>query len=283
MRGTRRAAVAVRNPQGEIVLRVEPLREAIYRGPLARLPLLRGLTMLWDALVLGVRALMWSADVALGEEEKRGGFQGAMGWISGLAGIALGVGLFMVLPSVVVGLLPIRLSPLADSLLEGLVRLLLLIGYIWGVGLLPDVRRVFAYHGAEHKAINAYEAGVPLTVEAVQTHSTAHARCGTSFLLTVVVISVLVLAPLGQLPLFWRAVSRVLAIPLIVGLAYEWMQWSARRADRRWLRPLIAPNLALQRLTTRPPDDGMVEVALHALRAVLEGEEKTDEDAGTVL
>lgn len=281
MRGTRRVAVAVRNPQGEIVLRTEPLQEAIYRGPMARLPLVRGLTMLWDALGLGIRALMWSADVALGEEEKKGGFQGAMGWVTGLFGIALGIGLFMVLPSVLVGLLPLRLSPLADSLLEGLVRLLLLIGYIGGVGFLPDVRRVFAYHGAEHKAINAYEAGVPLTVEAVQAHSTAHTRCGTSFLLTVVVISVLVLAPLGQLPILWRVVSRVLAIPVIVGLAYEWMQWSARRADRPWLRPLIAPNLALQRLTTRPPDDGMVEVALRALNAVLEGEENGE--TGTVL
>jgi len=229
---------------------------------------------------------MWSADVALGEEEKGGAFGGAMGWVSGLLGLALGIGLFMVLPSLLVGLLPVPLSPLADSLLEGLVRLLLVVGYIWGVGFLPDIRRVFAYHGAEHKTINAYEAGTPLTVEAVQAHSTAHTRCGTSFLLTVVVISVLVLAPLGQLPLLWRAVSRILAIPLIVGLAYEWMQFSARFADRPWMRPLVGPNLALQRLTTRPPDDGMVEVAIRALKAVMEdttNQEASDGTPGTVL
>ncbi|MGQ9710298.1 MAG: DUF1385 domain-containing protein [Anaerolineae bacterium] len=286
MRSTRRVAVAVRNPQGEIVLRTEPLPSAIYRGAISHIPLLRGLTMLWDALGLGVRALMWSADVALGEEEKAGPLGGALGWLSGLLGLALGVGLFMVLPSLLVGLLPVPLSPLADNLLEGMVRLLLVVGYIWGVGFLPDIRRVFAYHGAEHKTINAYEAGVPLTVEAVQAHSTAHTRCGTSFLLTVVVISVLVLAPLGQLPLMGRAISRLLAIPFIVGLAYEWMQFSARLADRPWMRPLVGPNLALQRLTTRPPDDGMVEVAIRALKAVIEettSQEAPDGIPGAVL
>lgn len=286
MRSTRRVAVAVRNPQGEIVLRTEPLRSAIYRGAIPRVPLLRGLTMLWDALGLGVRALMWSADVALGEEEKAGPFGGALGWASGLLGLALGVGLFMALPSLLVGLLPVPLSSLADNLLEGIVRLLLVVGYIWGVGFLPDIRRVFAYHGAEHKTINAYEAGVPLTVEAVQAHSTAHTRCGTSFLLTVVVISVLVLAPLGRLPLMARAFSRILAIPLIVGLAYEWMRFSARFADRPWMRLLVSPHLALQRLTTRPPDDGMVEVAIRALKAIMEEtttQEASDGTPGTVL
>lgn len=285
MRSAHRVAVAVRNPQGEIVLRTEPLRSPIYRGAIPRIPLLRGLTMLWDALGLGVRALMWSADVALGEEEKAGPFGGAMGWVSGLLGLALGVGLFMVLPSLLLGLLPFSLSPLADSLLEGLIRLILVIGYIWGVGFLPDIRRVFAYHGAEHKTINACEAGGPLTVEAVQAHSTAHTRCGTAFLLTVVVISVLVLAPLGQLPLMGRVVSRILAIPLIVGLAYEWMQFSARFADRPWMRPLVGPSLALQRLTTRPPDDGMVEVAIQALRAVMENphQEAPHGTSGTIL
>ena len=273
MRGSRRLAVAVRNPEGEIVTRTEPLNAALYNGPLGRIPLLRGLTMLWDALGLGVKALMWSADVALGEEESGGAFQSGMGWLTGALGLALGVGLFMVLPSLIVGLLPLELSPLAGNLLEGLVRLGLVVGYIWAVGRMPDIARVFAYHGAEHKTINAYEAGTPLTVEAVQAHSTAHTRCGTSFLLTVVVISVLVLAPLGDLSLLWRVVSRVLAIPLIAGLAYEWIRFAARFSNRRWMRWLISPNLALQRLTTREPEDGMVEVAIRALEEVLEGEE----------
>ncbi len=272
MRGSRSLAMAARNPQGEIVLRVEPLNQALYNGPLGRLPFLRGLIVLWDALGLGIKALMWSADVAMGEEKPAGGFGGLMGWLSGLLGIALGVGLFMALPSFLVGLLPFEMPVLVDNLLEGVVRLLLVIAYLWLVGRMPDVQRVFAYHGAEHKTINAYEAGVPLTVEAVQAHSTAHTRCGTSFLLTLVVISVLIFAPLGEQTLLWRVLSRVLAIPVIAGLAYEWIRLSARFIDRPWMRWLVRPNLALQRLTTREPEDSMVEVAIRALEKVLENE-----------
>ncbi len=274
MRGSRRVAVAVRNPQGEIVLHSDPLNVALYQGPLGRLPLLRGLTMLWDSLGLGTKALMWSADVAMGEEESETGgpFQGAAGLATTVFGLALGVGLFMVLPSFLVGLIPWEIPSLADNLLEGVVRLALVLGYIWAVGRVPDIARVFAYHGAEHKTINAFEDGAPLTVEAVQAHSTAHTRCGTSFLLTVVVISVLVLAPLGQPSLPLRILSRIVAIPVIAGLAYEWIRFAARFADRAWMRWLIAPNLALQRLTTRPPEDSMVEVAIQALEAVLESE-----------
>lgn len=271
MRGVRCMAVAVRDPAGEIVVRTEPLNTALYRGPMSRLPLLRGLTLLWDALGLGMKALMWSADVAVGESSDA--FQGTLGWATGLVGLAVGVGLFMALPSLLVNLLPVPLSPLLDNLLEGLVRLGLVVAYIWAVGRMPDVARVFAYHGAEHKTINAYECGVTLTVEAVQAHSTAHARCGTAFLLTVVVVSILVLAPLGQPSLLWRVISRVLALPLIAGLAYEWIRLSGRYADRRWMRVLAAPSMALQRLTTREPEDGMVEVAIRALEAVLEGEQ----------
>jgi len=273
MRGSRRMAVAVRDPSGEIILHAEPLNPALYRGPLSRVPFLRGLTMLWDALGLGVKALMWSADVAVGEEGDGETFRGPAGWIAGALGIALGVGLFMVLPSVVVGLLPLSLTPLADNLLEGLIRLGLMVGYIWVVGRTPDIARVFAYHGAEHKVINAYEAGAPLTVEAVQCYPTAHTRCGTAFLLTVVAVTILVLAPLGQPSFVWRVISRVVAIPLIVGVSYEWLRLSARYADHAWMRPLIVPSLALQRLTTREPDDGMVEVAIHALKAVLAAED----------
>ncbi|HHS97692.1 MAG TPA: DUF1385 domain-containing protein [Chloroflexi bacterium] len=275
MRGGSRMAVAVRAPSGEIVVRVEPLNAALYQGPISRIPFLRGLTMLWDALGLGLKAMMWSADVAVGEEEARGGFQGALGWVSGAVGLIGGVVLFMVLPSLLVGLLPFPLSPLVDNLLEGLIRLAMMVGYIWAVGRLPDVARVFAYHGAEHKTINAYEDGAPLTVERVQAYPTAHTRCGTAFLLTVVAVSILVLAPLGQPSLPMRVISRVLAVPIIAGISYEWLRFSARHAHRPWMRPLIGPSLALQRLTTREPDDGMVEVAIRALETVLaEAEEE---------
>jgi len=275
MRGRSRMAVAVRAPSGEIVVHTEPLNLALYQGPVSRIPLLRGLTMLWDTLGLGLKALIWSADIAIGEEEREGEKRllEAMGWISGVVGLAIGVGLFMVLPSLLIGLLPIPLTSLADNLLEGLIRLALMVGYIWAIGHQPDTARVFAYHGAEHKTINAYEDGAPLTVEAVQSYPTAHTRCGTAFLLTVVAVSILVLAPLGRPSLPVRVVSRVLAIPLIAGISYEWLRFSARHAHRPWMRPLIGPSLALQRLTTREPDDGMIEVAIRALEAVLAEEE----------
>jgi len=281
MRGSHQMAVAVRDPQGDIVTRTEPLNAALYRGPISRIPVLRGLMMLWDALGLGIKALMWSADIAIGEEESEP-FQGAVGIGTGLAGLMLGVGLFMVLPSLLVGLIPLALSPVADSLVEGVVRLAIVVGYIWVVGLMPDIARVFAYHGAEHKTVNAYEGREPLVVETVQAHSTAHARCGTAFLLSVVFISVLVFAPLGDLSLPWRLVTRILGIPVIAGLAYEWIRFSARFSDRPWMRWAIAPNLALQRLTTREPDDGMVEVAICALKEVLQAEttEQASDSAG---
>jgi uncharacterized protein YqhQ len=190
-----------------------------------------------------------------------------------LLGIGLGVGLFVLLPSFLVGLIaPYIPFEWISSLLEGIVRLLLIVGYIWAVGHLPDIRRVFAYHGAEHKTINAYEAGTGLTVDDVRPFSTAHTRCGTAFLLTVVVLTILVFAPFRPPSLAWRLLSRIVLLPVIAGVAYEFIRLTARFADRPWMRALTAPNLALQRLTTREPTDGMLEVALAALSAVLADE-----------
>jgi len=269
MRGSRTLAIALRHPEGHIVVKTEPLNEALYRGPISRIPFLRGLVMLWDALGLGIKALMMSADIAAGEEVS---FSGPASWGVTLLGVGLSVGLFMLLPSFLVGLLAIPLEWL-NSLLEGVVRLLLIVGYIWAVGFLPDMRRVFAYHGAEHKTINAYEAGARLTVDDVHPFPLAHTRCGTAFLLTVIVLTILIFAPLNPPSLLWRLLSRILLLPVIVGVAYEFIRLTARLADRPWMRVIIAPNLALQRLTTREPDDGMLEVAIAALKAVLAGEE----------
>jgi len=269
MRGSRTLAIALRHPEGHIVVKTEPLNEALYRGPISRIPFLRGLVMLWDALGLGIKALMMSADIAAGEEVS---FSGPASWGVTLLGVGLSVGLFMLLPSFLVGLLAIPLEWL-NSLLEGVVRLLLIVGYIWAVGFLPDMRRVFAYHGAEHKTINAYEAGARLTVDDVHPFPLAHTRCGTAFLLTVIVLTILIFAPLDPPSLLWRLLSRILLLPVIVGVAYEFIRLTARLADRPWMRVIIVPNLALQRLTTREPDDGMLEVAIAALKAVLAGEE----------
>lgn len=272
MRGTQRVAMAVRTPEGDIRVRNEPLNQAIYAGPLARIPVLRGLTTLWDALGLGMQALFWSAEVSAGDELEEGVLEGPAGWGLGALSLGLGVVLFMVFPSLLVGWLPLPLSALAENLLEGLVRVGVIVGYIWAVGRMEDIERVFAYHGAEHKTINAYEAGAPLTVEGVRSYTTAHPRCGTAFLLTVAVVSVVVMAPLGRLTILGRVISRILLLPLIAGLSYEFIRFSARHMDSPWLRWMIRPNLALQRLTTREPDDGMVDVAVRALRSVLEAE-----------
>ena len=269
MRGSRMLAVALRHPEGHIMVETEPLNEALYRGPISRIPFLRGLVTLWDALGLGMKALMMSADVAMGEEVS---LSGPVGWGTALVGVGMGVGLFMVLPSFLVGLLAIPLEWLS-SLLEGIVRLLVIVGYMWAVGFMPDIRRVFAYHGAEHKTIHAYEAGAELTVDGVRPFSTAHTRCGTAFLLIVVVLTVLIFAPFNTPSLLWRVLSRITLLPVIAGIAYETLRLTARLADRPWMRVIIAPNLALQRLTTREPDDEMLEVAIAALKAVLEGEE----------
>jgi uncharacterized protein YqhQ len=279
MRGSRMMAVALRHPEGHIVVETEPLNEALYRGPLGRIPFLRGLVMLWDALGLGMKALMMSADVAAGEDVS---LSGPATWGTGLLGIGLGVGLFMLLPSFLVGLLaPYIPSEWLSSLLEGVVRLALIVGYMWAVGHMPDIQRVFAYHGAEHKTINAYEAGAELTKDGVRPFPTAHARCGTAFLLTLVVLTVLVFAPFRQPSLVWRLASRIVLLPIITGISYEFIRLTARFTDRSWMQILVAPNLALQRLTTREPDDGMLEVAITALKAVLRSEDVGTNEEGT--
>jgi uncharacterized protein YqhQ len=276
MRGSQTMAVALRRPEGDIVVEKERLNEMLYRGPISRIPFLRGLVMLWDALGLGMRALMTSADVAVGEEAS---LSGPASWGTALTGIGLGVGLFMLLPSFLAGLLTAYLpSEWLVSLVEGGVRLTLVVGYVWVIGFMPDIDRVFAYHGAEHKTINAYEASEDLTVEAVRRFPTAHTRCGTSFLLTLVFLSVLLFAPLDPPSLLWRLISRLALLPVLTGISYEFIRLTARFADRPWMRILVGPNLALQRLTTREPDDSMLEVSIAALKAVL-ADERDSEDA----
>ncbi len=275
MRGKHQAAIAVRKPDGEIVVKEEPV-SALYRGPVSKIPFLRGIPMLWDALGLGMRALFFSAEV-MGQAEDPGfSMSGGTGMAMGAVSLLLGMGLFMVLPSFIAGLV-VRERVLLFNIIEGLVRLTLLIGYIAAIGRTEEIRRVFAYHGAEHKTINAYEAGAPMTVEGVRPYSRQHARCGTAFLLTVALISVIVMAPLGRPPLLIRIASRLALLPVVAGISYEVLRFTAKRKDNRIIRLLIAPNLALQRLTTREPDESMLEVAIRALTAVIAGEHQAVE------
>jgi len=274
MRGPHVAAVAVRHPDGTIDVKTQSLGK-LYTGPLSKIPFVRGLPMLWDSLGLGMKALFYSAEVAGQEEDPNFSLQGAAGIGMGAFSLLLGVGLFMLLPSFIAGLLIADEKALLFNLVEGAIRLALLVGYMAAVGQMAEIRRVFAYHGAEHKTINAHEAGAPLTVEGIRPFTTAHPRCGTAFLLIVVLISILVFAPLGKPALLVRLASRLLLLPVISGIAYELLRFTGKHADNPLVRVLIAPNLALQRLTTREPDDSMLEVALVSLKAVLEGEAVT--------
>ncbi|NLD43062.1 MAG: DUF1385 domain-containing protein [Chloroflexi bacterium] len=272
MRGAHDCAVCVRAPSGEIVIRREAL-PAVYRNRVLKLPFLRGLVMLWDSLGLGLRALLWSADVALGEESEER-FTGPLAWGTIAASLVLGVGLFMLLPMFLVSLVDRYIaSALWSNLAEGVVRLGLFVGYLAAIGLMPDIRRVFAYHGAEHKTINAYESGAPLEPQSVAAFPRAHVRCGTGFLLIVLVVFVLVATIMGRPPLLLRLASRVLLVPVVAGISYELLKLSARYYDQsRLVRAVVAPGLALQRLTTREPDLAMLEVSIAALRQVLEAD-----------
>lgn len=277
MRGESACAVAVRTPEGQIRIHREPLNPTIYRSKLLKLPVLRGLKMLWDSLGLGMKALLWSADVAVGDDQEGVRFSGPLAWGTVALSMAFGVGLFFLLPAFLTGLIDRAISsPLLSNLLEGLVRLIIVIGYMGLVGLMPDIRRVFGYHGAEHKTINAYEAGAELEPESVAKYSTAHIRCGTGFLLVVVVIFILLSTLFGRPPLLLRLLTRLILIPVVAGIAYEWIKFSAHNYKTSALiRLLAAPGLALQKLTTRQPEPAMLEVAIAALKDVLESQAPT--------
>ncbi len=271
MRGQRRAAVAVRTPSGEIVVHEEPLPERIYRSRWSRMPFLRGLVLLWDALGLGTKALMWSADVAMGEEEDAQGFSGPVAWGTVALSLLFGIALFFLLPTGVAHFTEntLGLSKSASAVLEGGFRFVLFIGYLVLIARSEEIRRVFMYHGAEHKTINAYEAGEILTPERVARYSTRHTRCGTSFLLFVVLISILLFIPL-QFDVWWlRLLSRLVLIPVVAGVAYEVLRISTRYQHHFLMKWLIWPGLAVQGLTTREPTLDMLEVAIHALTPVL--------------
>jgi uncharacterized protein YqhQ len=300
MRGSKAMAVAVRHPKGHIVVHQEPLSKFMYDGWLTRAPFLRGLVLLWDSLGLGMRSLFFSSNIALEAEEfqeqrkektqQTGAevalgenapaevvnvFEGPLAWGMALVSLGIGIGLFFLLPAFVTKLIENWLaieSTLVVNLIEGGIRLMLLIGYITAVGLIPDIARVFAYHGAEHKTIMAYEAGAELEPETVSTYSMYHPRCGTGFLLTVVVISVLLFSLFGRPSLIMRLASRLLLIPVVAGIAYEYIKFTARYQNLAIVRLLTKPNLWLQRLTTRTPDESMLEVGITALRFVLEAE-----------
>lgn len=272
MRGQRQMAVAVREPSGSILVHSEVLTGAIYTSKWAKLPFIRGMVMMWDTLVLGVRTLLFSANVAVGEEAE---ITPKHVWLTLASALIMAVGLFFIVPVALVGFTDQYVSdPLASNIIEKVIRLALIVGYIGGVGFVPDVKTVFAYHGAEHKAVNAYEDGAPLEVDVVQNYSTAHPRCGTSFLLIVVLVSFVVFVLLGRPGIEVRIISRVVLVPVIAGIAYELIRLGGAHHRNPLVKVLLAPGLALQSLTTREPNTAQVEVAIAALKRVLAAEGK---------
>ena len=283
MRGSHRVAVAVRAPDKEIVLHDEPLDSPLYSGIWSRVPFVRGLGLLWDSLGLGMRAISFSAKIATGEEADLSDpvMLGTM-----LVSLAFAVAIFFVTPLLAAdGIRSLAAQTVASNasvswlasdvirnLVEGLLRLAIVISYIWLIGRIPDIQRLFAYHGAEHKTINAYEAGAILTPEAVAKYPLEHPRCGTGFLLVVMVVSVFVFSFLGNPPWLLRYAERIALVPVIATISYEYIRLTARHIDIRFVRMLVTPQLALQRLTTREPSPDMLEVSILALKSVLASE-----------
>ncbi len=274
MRGTQVCAVAVRSPDQSIVVETQPL-SGMYRSGIAKIPFLRGLLMLWDALVLGMRALTYSANMQVDEEEQ---LEGGEMILTLVVSLALGICLFFLLPAGTAYLIErfVHWGALGSNLLEGLIRLCLLVGYIWAIGFLPDIGRVYGYHGAEHKTISAFEAGEDLNIDTIKRFPREHPRCGTAFLLTVVAFSILIFTAIGPLPLLERLTSRIVFVPVLAALAYEYIRMTSKLSRFSWARPFILPNLWLQRLTTREPDPQMIEVAIAAFNSMRQQEEKAD-------
>lgn len=275
MRGQKAFAVAMRAPDGSIAVHTEPLA-SIYRSGITKIPFLRGVILLWDALGLGMRALTLSANTQTGEDEK---LEGPALYLTLAVSLSFGIGLFFLLPTSVGGGVEYWLTQNGlnyaywfGNLAEGVFQLLLLIGYVWAIGFMPDINRVFQYHGAEHKTINAFEAGAELTPETVEKFPIEHPRCGTAFLLTLVLFSIILFSLLGPLPFYLRIISRILFIPVLAGIAVEYIRWTANNLNNPIVKLLIKPNLALQLLTTRPPDREMLAVAIESFQSMRKAE-----------
>lgn len=273
IRGKQGIAVSVRQPDGQLNVKKQPLA-SIYKGRLKEMPFTRGIIVLGESMVLGTQALLHSAQIAAMEEGEEK-IPAALLWGTVAISMAFAVGLFFMVPLFAVRYLidPYISSPLLSVLFEGLVRIALFMVYLRLVAFIPDIRRVFAYHGAEHKVVNAYEAGIPLEVEAVKNYSTAHARCGTSFIVIVLIIAILVFAlidvSLGRPTLWLRLLSRLALIPVIAAIGYEIMKFGAAHAKNTIVRILLAPGLMLQAMTTREPDDKQLEAAISAMNEVI--------------
>lgn len=278
MRGRETVVTAVRRSDGELAIDTQPLPK-FYTGRMRKAPLIRGIIVLIETLVLGVKTLFHSANLSLEEEGEE--ISGWVLWLMMAVSVVFAVALFFIAPLFLTRLLNIS-SALVFNLIDGIIRAAIFLAYLWLISLVPDIRRVFAYHGAEHKVVNAYENGVPMEMESVRKYSTAHVRCSTGFIFTVLIISIFVFSLVGLRSTWLMVLSRIALIPVIAAISYEIMYFGARHVNNGLVRAVLTPGLWLQALTTREPDDSKLEVALAALKKVIEVEEpKPPEEAQT--
>ena len=276
MRAPRSMAIAVRRPSGEIVVRKDVVVPLSERFPVVKLPIVRGAVALFSSLITGIKALNFSANEAMVEEEGNEKEELSSWAMAGTMAVAFGFGilLFFILPLYATKLLT-QLAVISDNnivfnLVDGVIRVAVFLIYIWSISRMKDIQRVFQYHGAEHKSIFAFEAGDELIVENVRKYSCLHPRCGTSFLLIVMLVSIVIFSLIPKLwPFIMKAGARVVLLPLIAGVSYEFLKWSAKNDHSRLVKLIIAPGLALQRLTTREPDDSQLEVAIRSMQEAL--------------
>jgi uncharacterized protein YqhQ len=267
MRGPKEMAVAVRKQAGDIVIDTKPINSLAQKYPFLKWPLLRGVLALFEAMVIGVKVLTYSANMAFDEEEET--LSGREIAFTVFLAVGLAVLLFVIIPAAAAFFLKAYVNTFWQNILEGVLRIAIFLGYVLAIGRMSDVQRVFQYHGAEHKVIHAYEAGEKLTVDNARKYTTLHPRCGTSFMLVVLVLTIFLFSFLHTPDILSRIASRLLLLPVVAGLGYEFIKWSGKYACRSWVKAIIAPGLWLQKLTTREPDDSQLEVAICALEAVL--------------
>jgi uncharacterized protein YqhQ len=271
MRGRKAVVTAVRRPGGGLAMDIRSL-PSVYTSWMRRTPMIRGIVVLIEAMVLGIKSLLYSANIAMEEEEEEIPTKAIWGMVA--LALVLVVVLFFIAPLFLTKLVnPYIPNSLVFHIIEGVIRLAIFIAYLKVISLLPDIKRVFTYHGAEHKTVNAYESGVPLEVEAVREYSTAHVRCGTSFLFAVLIIAIIVFAFIGRQTLWLMLLSRVVLIPVIAAIGYEVTYFGAKHAKNVLVRALLSPGLLLQSMTTGEPDDSQLEVAISALKKAVEIDE----------
>ena len=272
IRGQRHAAIAVRRPDGSIALKCEPL-SSVYTGALRKVMILRGILVLAETLTLGMRALTYSANVAAEAEGEEIG-KGAMALTFAFS-IIFAIGLFFMVPVLISVVVEGPLgSELLANLVEGIIRLGMFLAYIYLIGRMDQLARVFMYHGAEHMTVHAQEGAQPLDVESVRRYPTAHPRCGTAFLLTVVVVSIIVFTLVDRHPLWWLITSRIVLVPLVAAISYEAIRFSGFHSGNPVVRILFAPSLWLQALTTRQPEDRQIEVAITAMKHAISADDR---------